>query len=62
MANVINRQSEDWLTTEGWAKKEREELVACLIAQENEEIRGRIKQLDELLDLPNKIDRDAGRP
>jgi hypothetical protein len=50
----IEIYSETWLAVKEWAESEREDLTRLLIAENDEEIRGRIKQIDELLDLPGR--------
>jgi len=50
---MINTLSTDWCHVEKWAKVEMEELIEVLISTESAEIRGRIKQLQDLLSLPN---------
>jgi len=44
-----------WPTLSAHLTKIREDLVEKLVVREDNEVRGRIKQIDELLDLPNSI-------
>ena len=53
---MINTLSTDWQAVQKWAENELDDLIKVLIMTENEEIRGRIKQLQDLLELPKISD------
>lgn len=51
---MIDRNSATWDFVEAWARGRKESLTNELIERDSEQTRGRIKQLDDLLDLPHK--------
>jgi len=51
----INSLSADWVAIQTWAQEELASYTDILIAADNEEARGRIKQLQELLELPRQL-------
>lgn len=48
---TIDVQSDTWRVVSEWAASERSRLIERLISANNEEVRGAIKKLDDLLDL-----------
>jgi len=58
---LVDTTSPTWIETQKWAEQERERLIRHLIAQEDNVVRGRIQQLDELLALPTTQEREIRR-
>jgi len=58
---LVDTTSPTWLEVQQWAEKTRRQLVEHLIAQEDNVVRGRIQQLDELLTLPATQEREIRR-
>lgn len=48
-----------WPTLRPELKRQYDELITQLVTANNDETRGRIKQLAELLELPNTLQREA---
>lgn len=53
---MINKFSDDWAAVERWAQEQEARYTKSLIAKNDDETRGRIKQLHELLCLPDQDD------
>lgn len=51
--------STGWSRLTDWIEKRKAELVVALVAHEDEQTRGRIKELDNLLGLPERLQREA---
>lgn len=48
-----------WTTFKPHLEKRKRELIAQLVAVNNDETRGRIKELDDLLGLPERLQQEA---
>lgn len=48
-----------WPTLLAHLQSRRSELVVALVAHEDEQMRGRIKELDDLLSLPQRLQQEA---
>lgn len=48
-----------WPLFRPWLDEKRQELVRNLVSANDEEARGRIKQLDEILELPERLQNEA---
>jgi hypothetical protein len=51
--------SAGWSSLESYLETRRMELMLALVAHEDEQMRGRIKELDNLLGLPERLQREA---
>jgi hypothetical protein len=51
--------SAGWNSLKGHLEKRKAELVVGLISHDDEQMRGRIKELDDLLGLPERLQREA---
>lgn len=53
---MIDVYSPTWQAIKAWAEEEHTRLIRSLIAKDNEEIRGAIKNLEKLIALPDQVD------
>jgi hypothetical protein len=55
VAATLNAMEHGWPTVAAELARRRAEMVERLVAADNAELRGAIKQIDEVLQLPNNL-------
>lgn len=55
LAALHNALAGSWPFLRPWLEQKKKDLLLALISANNEEARGRIKQLDEILNLPEQL-------
>lgn len=62
LSNTFNRHSAEWKELKKTLTDRKADLVESLISQESDEVRGRIKEIDNILSLDKKEEAQIAPP